>query len=215
MKLSTLIIAVILFCGSMRAQHCAPINSYLKSIDLSQSKKSIQFNLTYYKEGGQRKASYQIYLLGYFKKDEAKIYGSTKIDPINHSATTVLHTQLVNENTLVQKTKAQYGQYYDFDITLNMDDLAKKMIAFRGLNEKDQYDNGGWKGYKEDFVIAVYIPFLESNHANLPGLPDYKHECTYRQRELLFRTLPYSFRIKFGVVDGKELRRGTYTLSIY
>lgn len=193
---------------SLQAQHCAPIvESYLSEISVKHVDESIAVRVEYAKNGGRPKARYQAYLLAFLEKNRAEAVAAAPKPMINQEVVEILHTQLIERN--------QDG-FYGMEVKLNRDELAKKMIKFARLTEKDRTSNGGWGQYNDKIRLAVFIPFLEDQrYANLKGLPEDKHECNYlNERALLFQELPYSFSIHFGVVQAVELKEGKFHIQI-
>jgi hypothetical protein len=190
------------------AQHCPPIaESYLSEISVKHVDESLAIHIEYTKTGGQPKAKYQAYLLAFLEKNRADATAATPKLFINPEVIQVLHTQLIERN--------QQG-VYGMEVKLNRDELARKMIKFGRLTEKDRTNNGGWGQCNDRIRLAVFIPFLEDQrYSNLKGLPQDKHECNYlHEPALLFQELPYSFSIHFGVVLGVRLKEGAFHIQV-
>ncbi|HKQ79145.1 MAG TPA: hypothetical protein VJ810_35950 [Blastocatellia bacterium] len=190
------------------AQHCAPIvESYLSEISVKHVDESIAVRVEYTKNGGQPKAKYQAYLLAYLEKNRVEVPAAPPKPVINQDVVVILHTQLIERN--------QTGRY-DMEVSLNIDELAKKMIKHGQLAEKDQTNYGGWGQYNDKIRIAVFIPFLEDQqYSNLKALPEDKHECNYsHEQALLFQELPYSFSMRFGIVQAVKLKEGRFHIEI-
>jgi hypothetical protein len=201
---------VVLVAAPARAQHCAPIvESFLSQISIAHdsTNQALDLKMKYSKTGGQAKAKYQIYLLAYLEKNESRVPAPLPADLIDKQVVRVLHTEAV---------KRSKDGSYDFELRLNMNDLAKKIIGLGHLTEKDREAPGGWGSFKDNFRLAVFVPFLEdSTYSVLDGLPEDRHECNYtRERALLFQPLPYSFSIHFGIVQARELAEGKYYIQI-
>jgi hypothetical protein len=189
---------LVLMVNPAKAQHCAPImESYLSRISIKHDAKdqALDLKVEYSKTGGRQKPKYQIYLLAYLEKNEPRVPAPLPADLIDKQFVRVLHTQAVERN----KDGA-----YEFDLRLNMHELAEKIIELGSLTEKDREDRRSTGYYKDNFRLAVFVPFLEDRtYSVLDSLPKDKHECNYTQeRALLFQPLPYSFSIHFGIVQG-------------
>lgn len=192
------------------AQHCPPIvESFLSQISVRHDSQdqALDLKLEYSKTGGQPKPAYQIYLLAYFEKNEHRVPAPPPADLIDKQAMRVVHTGAIKRN--------KNGRY-ELELRLDMNELAKKIIELGGLTEKDRENPGGWGYLKDNFRLAVFIPFLEDRtYSVLDGLPEDKHECNYtRERALLFQPLPYSFGIHFGTVLAVRLAEGNYYIQI-
>jgi hypothetical protein len=193
-----------------KAQHCAPIvESYLSQISVTHDSKdqAIDVKIRYSKSGGRPMLKYQIYLLAYLEKNEHRVPAPPPADLIDKQTTRVLHTKAV------APTK---DGTYDFDVRLNMNELAKKIIDLGHLTDKDREAPGGWGRFKDTFRLAVFVPFLEdSTYSVLESLPKDKHECNYTgARALLFQPLPYSFSIHYGIVKAVQRAEGDYYIQI-
>lgn len=206
---------VVLACFTLmvrpaQAQHCAPISeSYLSLISIKHDPtgQSLNLKLDYSKRGGAFKEKYQIYLLAYLEKDEERVPGPATGDLIDKKVVRVLQTEV---------TQRDKEGTFPFRLQLDVQELAKKIIELGRLTDKDRQDFGGWGRFEDNFRLAVFVPFLDDRaYSVLPGLPDDRHECNYdRRRVLLFQKLPYSFGIRFGIVQGVQLPKDRYQIQI-
>jgi len=153
--------------------------------------------------------AYYAHRLSYLVKNEHRVPAPLPAGFIDKQVVRVLHTEVVEQNK---------DGSYDFDLQLNMTELAQKIIGLGHFTEKDRKVYGGWGSFKDRFRLAVFVPFLEdSTYSVLDGLPEDKHECNYNDdRALLFQPLPYSFSIHFGTVLAVpfQLAEGTYRIQI-
>jgi len=187
------------------------VESYLSQISIKHNEKhqALDLNVEYSKIGGATKPKYQIYLLAYLVKNEHRVPAPLSADFIDKQVVRILHTEAVEQNK---------DGSYDFDLQLNMTELAQKIIELGRLTEDDRDAHGRWGFYKDRFRLAVFVPFLEDRiYSVLDCLPEDKHECNHDgRRTLLFQPLPYSFTIHFGTVlaDPFQLAEGTYRIQI-
>lgn len=204
----TILSCFVLVVTPARAQHCPPIlESYLSQISIKHNRKdrSLDLNVTYSKGGGHEMPKYQIYLLAYLQKNEHRVptplpadFADNKLtaDFIDKKFVCVLHTEAIELNN----DDNLYDDIYDFDLRLNMNELAEKIIKLGRFTEKDRINPDSWGYYEDKFRLAVFIPYLEdSTYSVLDSLPEDKHECPHSDRRaLLFQPLPYAFSIQFG-----------------
>ena len=191
-----------------RAQHCAPITqSYLSEISVKHVGTSVKVRVEYTKQGGQLKQAYQGYLLAYMDRHDPKLPPLEPEPLIDKSFMLPLHTQLMKRNA---------DGRYEMEVTLDPNDFARRIIKHAGLTDGNQVDSGGWGSYDQSVRLAVFVPFLEDReHSTLEGLPEDRHECNYAdERALVYQTLPYEFRICFGVVQAVKLKDGEYRIEI-
>ncbi len=136
--LHTLLLLV--FSHAAAAQHCPPVHeSYLSEISLKQPKDGIKFRLEYTLRGGAGQDAFQAYLLAYLERDAARVPAPAPRDYIPTDGALVLHTQLITRNE---------DGAFDIEFQIEGDDLAKRMIAHRGLSEEDRLLSGGWGVYQ-------------------------------------------------------------------
>ena len=205
-----LLSCVVLMVTPARAQHCPPIvESYLSQISVKHDSKdqALDLKVEYSKTGGQPKPKYQIYLLAYLEKNEHRVPAPLPADLIDKHVVRVLHTQAVERNK---------DGTYEFDLRLDMNELARKVIDLGHLTDKDREAPGGWGYFKDRFRLAVFVPFLEDRtYSVLDSLPKDKHECNYtRRRAPLFQQLPCAFSVHFGIVQAVQRAEGDYYIQI-
>jgi len=206
----SLLSCFVLATAAAHAQHCAPIvESFLSRVSVQHDYKNdaIDLSVEYSKIGGRSMAKYQVYLLAYLEKNEHRIPAPPPAKFIDKEVVLILHTETI---------KRKAGSKYDFDLQLDTNELARKIINFAKFTKEDEQGLGSWKSFKDKFRLAVFVPFLEDrDYSVLPDLPEDKHECNYpNNRALLFQPLPYYFSIHFGTVKAVRLPEGKYHIQI-
>lgn len=194
--------------GWVAAQHCAPISeSYLGGIRLSRNDEGLVLDLQYCKTGGSSKAAYQAYLLAYSDVNSQQLSQLTPQQALERKLVTIIGTQV---------TKLDERGRYPFVWELKTEQLVEELRAAGVISAERVDDVGGWKNYKDQIRLAIFIPFLEDRtYSTLEGLPEDRHECNYAdEAALLFERLPYELSVCFGIVQAVRLEEGVHYLQI-
>ena len=202
------LIASIATVQSLMGQHCPPIaESYLESVSVKHMDEGISLAIDYKKSGGNRKEAYQAYVVAYSRFDTDKLLAMSPQDAIETKVVSVVHTQLA---------KRQENGCYGIQCTLKTRDLVAALLKDSKIDLAEIDDVGGWKSFKGQIRLAVFIPFLEDDEFSIiEGLPDDKHECNYREEDgLIFETLPQTFTFHFGIVQAVRMPEGEYYVQI-
>ena len=201
-------ILCIAYLPAASGQHCPPIvESYLQSVTVKHTEGGIALNIDYRKTGGQRKESYQAYILAYSHPDSEKISEMTPQAAIETKMASVVHTQLA---------KRQDNGCYSIQFSMETRDLVATMLQDSRIDRQRIDDYGGWKSFRDRIRFAVFIPFLEDEEFSvIEGLPANKHECNYLdEAALIFETLPQTISIHFGIVQAIRIPENEFYLQI-
>ncbi len=193
-------VACLFTCGQCAAQPCPPISeSYLSGTAVKRSKDGLDFQIAYSKSGGQRKESYQAYILAYADISSEKIAKLTPQQAIKDGSATIIHTQI--------SSRDNSGEY-QIDFQLDRKKFVEKMLTAKQIAKTD---DGGW-GWDNEVRLAVFIPFLDDKeYSVLEGLPRDKHECNYRDDSaLLFQPISQKLLIQTNII----LLNGTRPVNV-
>ena len=210
--LNARVIVVGLLFGSIAspllAQHCPGIlESYLSGISVKREDESIKIAAEYRKSGGRDKARYQAYLVAYFEKDAGKFVTREPKERVDLERVAVLHTQLIEKNR---------DGGYDLAFTMSERELANTMLRHGEANSKEKMPKWPVGTYKDNFRMAIFIPFLEdSKYSVLKGLPEDRHECNYSGSlpPSYFKNFPTPSRFILTQLSGSSFTSMGFPLS--
>jgi len=213
------------------AQRDAPVwDSYLPRISLFKERKTLDFELTFKKNGGpiEQSPECQMVVFAYIEKDELKILEMAvdkNLTTKNQDDEPLLIEKLLKEKLLVQlETKVSKkaetpltnspktnrtingGNCYDFEFSFDNVDLFEKVGSLKNFKHSNAVSADS-RLSKDKFKLMIFVPVNNSRYATL--LPekqnkfyDFAHFMDSETIIQYFKPLPYNFQFN---QNGKDI----------
>ncbi len=192
----------------------------MSSIALHPERSALGLDLLFCRQGGvPEHREYQMYLLGYLEKDEAKILemAADKSLTDKRKKDSKLLLDVLEEEKLatvlgVQVAKAEEAKSYPltfkYSFSLNNNSFFKSIGKLQHFDVRKNFKEADRTAYSDQFKLMVFVPVFDSKYATKVSKEpkeragyDIAHWYDLKTTLLYFKPLPYCLQFELGSTE--------------